>query len=350
MRIIDKDLEEDRIRLRTENLNDLWHLENIISPGDVLIAQTWRRRKSENDKIRPERQEKERVNLAIKVKDVEFHKHSNQLRIFGKIEKGRDVGEHHTIKIDKDSKFTLIKKWKSDHLDRIKEAEKASERPTVLLIAVDDERASFGLVRQYGLEELGEVTSNVSGKMYDSDRGASEKEYLGEVCSTIKDYVDNKDISSVIVAGPGIVKKKINSILKEKYSEIAENTHLGNTSNTGKSGLNEIIRRGIVRRVSEEDRTSLETSLVEDMLKRVSTDGKATYGKDEVEKAARMGAIEKLLVLDKKLRKDRKMITPVINKTRETGGEVFVISSEHEAGEKLNRLGGVGALLRYRME
>lgn len=349
MRIIYKNLEENRIELRTENLNDLWHLEQIISPGDVLTAETWRRRKSESDKIRPERQEKERVTLSIRVKDVEFHEYSNQLRVLGKIEKGQDIGEHHTIRIDKDFRFTLTKDWETDHLERLEEAEKASKRPKVLLVAIDDETATFGLVRQYGLEEFGEVTSTASGKMYSSDRDASEKEYHGEVCSTIKNFVESKDIPSVIIAGPGLTKKKVHSRLKEKYPQIAENTHLGNTSHTGKSGLNEIIRRGIVKRVSEEDRASLETSLVEEMLKRVSENGKATYGEDEAKKAAEMGAIEKLLVSDEKLRKEREKVAPIIKETRNKGGEAFIVSSEHEAGEKLSRLGGLGALLRYRI-
>lgn len=349
MRIIYKDLKNNRVKLRTENLNDLWHLDRIISPGDVITANTWRRKKSESDKIRPERQEKERVKLSIRVKDVKFHKHSNNLRVLGKIEKGPNTGEHHTINIDKDKEFVLTKKWGSDHLERLEEARKSSDRPKVLLVALDDETATFGLVRQYGLEELGDITSTKSGKMYESNREASEKEYYGEVCSTIKNYVESKKIPSVIVAGPGLTKKEIQSMLREKYPEIAEEIHLGNTSNVGKSGLNEIIRRGIVKRVSEKDRASLETDLIEKLIERVSKNGKATYGKEEIEKAAKMGAIEKLLISDKKLRRNREEIIPIIEKTRNAGGKIFIVSSEHEAGEQLIRLGGIGALLRYRV-
>ncbi|KXA96000.1 hypothetical protein AKJ38_04115 [candidate division MSBL1 archaeon SCGC-AAA259I14] len=349
MRIIYKDLKNNRVKLNTENLNDLWHLEQIISPGDIITSVTWRRPKTKDDKIRPERQEKERVKLSIQVKDVNFHKHSNRLRVLGKIEKGPDLGEHHTINIVTDSKFTLTKHWESDHLERLEEAKKASKRPKVLLIALDDETATFGLVRQYGLEELGEITSTTSGKMYESDRESSEKEYYGEICSKIRNYMENKNIPSVIIAGPGFTKKKIHSLLKEKHPKIAENTHLGNTSNVGKSGLNEIIRRGIVKRVSEEDRASLETDLIEEMLEKVSKNGKATYGKKEVEKAAKMGAIEKLLVSVEQLRKDRKNIIPIIERTRNTGGEVYIVSSEHEAGTQLARIGGLGAILRYRI-
>lgn len=349
MRIVHKDLENNRIKLQTENLNDLWHLQHLISPEDVITSVTWRRPESETDKIRPERQEKKRVKLSLRVKDLEFQKFSNKLRVLGEIEKGPDIGSHHTINLDTDSKFTLTKEWKKEHLERLKEAKKASKRPKVLLVAVDDEIATFGIVRQYGLEELSEITSSTSGKMYESDREASENEYYGKICSAIENYVRNKNTPSVILAGPGLVKKEIYSFLQEKYPEIAKKTHLGNTSHTGTSGLNEIIRRGIVKRVSEEDRASLETELIEEMMKKVSKNGKATYGMENVKKAAKAGAIDKLLISDKQLRKNRKNIEPIIEQSRKTGANIYIVSSEHEAGNQLARIGGAAALLRYKL-
>ncbi len=343
-------MDNDRIKLRTENLNDLWHLQHLISPGDVLTATTWRRPQSDDDKIRSERREKKRMKLSVRVKEVEFQEFSNKLRVLGKIVKGTDLGDHHTINIGIDSKFVLAKdSWESDHLERLEEARKASNRPIVLLVAVDDEEATFGLVRQYGLQQLGEITSTRSGKMYDSDREASKSEYYGEICSTIENHVADKDISSVIVAGPGFTKKDIYSFLKENYPDIAEKTHLGNTSHTGRSGLNEIIKRGIVERVSREDRTSKETSLVDELMEGVSKEGKATYGIEKVEEAAEAGAVEKLLVSDVVLREERESVRPLMEKVRNKGGDVEVISSEHDAGKQFSRMGGIGALLRYKL-
>ncbi len=349
MRIIHKDLKEGKIKLLTENLNDLWHLQHIIEPGDIVTSITWRRLKTETDKVRADRQEKERIKLSIEVIKTEFQKFSNQLRVLGEIIEGTDLGEHHTIKIDNNTKFTLRKKWKTDQLERLKEARKASRRPVVLLIALDDENATFGLVRQYGLEEIGEIGSNISGKMYKSDKESSEREYYLKICKFIKNLVEEKEIPSIIVAGPGFAKKEVYSTIKEKYPDLTQKIHLGNTSNTGSSGLNEIIRRGIVKRVSEEDRTSLETELISEMMEEISKNGKATYGLEEVKNAVSAGAVEKLLVSDKTLRNERGTIEPIMEKARNTGSEIFVISSEHESGNQLARIGGVGAILRYRI-
>ena len=349
MRIIHKDLDEDRMKLQTENLNDLWHLQHLICPEDIVTAMTWRRPKSETDKVRPERREKERVKLSIRVKEVEFQKFSSNLRVLGVIEEGDDLGNHHTVKLDTDSKFVLTKDWGQEDLDRVEEAKEESDRPEVLLVALDDEVATFGLVRQYGMEKMGEVVSSKSGKMYESDRELSEKEFFGEVCSKIKNHVDSEEVPSIIIAGPGMSKKKILSFMEDEHIDLVDDVHLGNTSHTGTSGLNEIVKRGIVKRVSEEDRISKETELVEELLKRISSDGKATYGLEEIEQAVGMGAIETLLVSDERLRKDREEVAPLIETARQKGAEVEIISSEHDAGVQLSKIGGLAALLRYKV-
>ncbi len=105
-----------------------------------------------------------------------------------------------------------------------------------------------------------------------------------------------------------------------------------------------------MKRVSDEDRTSLESDLVEEMMSKISKEGKATYGFEKVKKSAEAGAIEKLLVSDELLREEREKIEPLIERARNTGSDVLIISSEHESGSQLARMGGLGAILRYRID
>ncbi|MBS3815034.1 MAG: mRNA surveillance protein pelota [Hadesarchaea archaeon] len=348
MRIIHKNLQEQKIKISTETLDDLWHLKNIIDPGDLISSITWRRPKSETDKIRPERRKKERVKVIIQVEKTEFHEFANRLRILGEIIKGQDKGEHHTLNVDTNSKLTIIKEWKDDHLQRLEEAQKASKRPKILLIAVDNESATFGLVRQYGLEKLTRIESKTSGKLYESERESTEKEFYNEIISTMKNLMKQKEIPKVIIAGPGFTKKEIHSHLKEKEPNLAPKVSLGNTSTGGKSGLNEIIKRGIVKRVSKKDRISFETELLEKLMNEITENGLATYGIKKTKKTAEMGAIKHILIADEILRKKREKIEPLLKQTQETGGKITILSTEHEAGKKLMNLGGIGALLRYK--
>ncbi|KXB01913.1 hypothetical protein AKJ45_03855, partial [candidate division MSBL1 archaeon SCGC-AAA261F19] len=215
-------------------------------------------------------------------------------------------------------------------------------------LAVNDESATFGLVRQYGLEKMGRIDSTASGKLYESDRKSERSRFYQKICSMMKDYMEIKNIKAAIIAGPGFPKKELYSRLKEKFPDIASRTHLGTTSTGGEAGLNEIVRRGIVKRVLKDDRISFETGLIEKMMKGITKEGLATYGFEDVKSALNQGAVEMLLVADDLLRKNRKKVEPLLDLARNTGGRAVIVSTEHEAGKQLSRLGGLGALLRFR--
>jgi protein pelota len=85
----------------------------------------------------------------------------------------------------------------------------------------------------------------------------------------------------------------------------------------------------------------------------IATDGPVAYGPGEVATALKGGAVETLLVADETLRRGREAgkedIDGIMEAARSTGGEVVVLSVEFEPGRRLERLGGVAALLRYRI-
>ncbi len=82
-------------------------------------------------------------------------------------------------------------------------------------------------------------------------------------------------------------------------------------------------------------------------MEEISTNGNAAYGPDEVENAAMAGAVETLLVLDSVLRE--KDLDSVIHAVEQQKGTVVVVSGEHDGGKQLAALGGVGAILRYKL-
>ena len=100
MRVLHRDPKTGEIKMRVENPDDLWHLHNLLLPGDLVRASTTRREEVKSDKVRPERGEKVRVTLTIRVEGVEFQAFSDRLRITGVIVDGpQDLGRHHTLNI-----------------------------------------------------------------------------------------------------------------------------------------------------------------------------------------------------------------------------------------------------------
>ena len=67
MRVLQRDPKTGEIKVRVENADDLWHLHNLVLSGDSVRASTYRREEVKTDKVRPERGEKVRVTLTIRV-------------------------------------------------------------------------------------------------------------------------------------------------------------------------------------------------------------------------------------------------------------------------------------------
>jgi protein pelota len=118
------------------------------------------------------------------------------------------------------------------------------------------------------------------------------------------------------------------------------------------AGIQEALRSGVLAKTLKNIRIAEETRFVEEVLARLgrsTTD--VTYGANEVARAIEYGAVERLLVADIILREasdqDRTTIEGLMRNVESKGGQVTVISTEHEAGAKLQSLGGIAALLRF---
>src|SRR5437773_2135969 len=171
MRVLHRDPKTGEIKMRVENPDDLWHLHNLLLPGDLVRASTTRREEVKSDKVRPERGEKVRVTLTIRVEGVEFQAFSDRLRITGVIVEGpQDLGRHHTLNVGVEDVLSIIKTWKVHELRRIDEAVAAAQKPLVAFLALDDEEALIAQLRQYGVRELASIRAPGHGKMFPPGR------------------------------------------------------------------------------------------------------------------------------------------------------------------------------------
>jgi len=117
-----------------------------------------------------------------------------------------------------------------------------------------------------------------------------------------------------------------------------------------------VLKRGAVEEVQAETRIAEEADRIDELTKRIAEGAKVAYGPDSVAEAADFGAVEELLVLDEHLRRERSAaewsvdVDEIIETTEQKGGEVVVFSGEFDPGQQLANLGGIAALLRYRIE
>ncbi len=347
MKVIFKDLKHGEIKIVPENLDDIWHLYNIIDKGDLVKAITYRTDEQKEDKIRSKKVEKKRMKLGIRVADVKFHEFSDRLRIHGTIEEGpQDLGSFHTLNIDADKMeaLTIIKQeWRDYQLQRIDEAVKLRNQEIITFVSLDEDDATIAVLRQSGVQFITEISSKRSGKMFESKD--TNPDFFGEILSVVK--TNKKKDSTLVIVGPGFTKDHFLKFGKEKDSQLFEKCIVHGTGQPGMNGINEAIKTGIIEQITKENRVVYETNLIEKLFTEIKKDGLSTYGKDEVKNALQNGAVDRLLITDTMIRKD--LGEELLKLAKENKSEFTIINTMHEAGKKMEGIGGVGALLRFKI-
>ena len=341
MRVLHRDPKTGEIKVRVENADDLWHLHNLVQPGDLVRASTYRREDVKSDKVRPERGEKVRVTLTIRVEGVEFQPFSDRLRVTGVIVEGpQDLGRHHTLNLAVEDVLSIIKTWKAHELRRIDEAVAAAQKPLVAFVSLDDEEALLAQLRQYGVRELATIRAPSHGKMFPT--GDTQTEFFKEIGAKLRSMEIGE---ALVVVGPGFTRDSFLEYLKAHEPALAGKVHVHGTAHAGMQGIQEALRAGVGAKVFGESRVGYETQLVEKLLEAIATNEPCAYGIAEVGEAVDAGAVETLLVSDAVVREPN--VEELMRAVESARGSVVLVSRHHEAGKKLEALGGIAALLRF---
>jgi protein pelota len=355
MRIADRQQVEggkERITLVPESLDDLWHLTYVLEPGALVSGDTTRRIQRNDDQMRDTGGEREHMHVTLEIDDVEFARFANRLRVGGVIvdcSREDQLGHHHTLNVEERSEIEVEKEWKSDQLERLQEAVEATESPDVAIATVEEGEAHVHTVAQYGVDEHATITGTTGKGEYAASRTELFDE-LGAVLARL-------DVDAVILAGPGFTKRDALEHVTEEYPELADLLTTVDTASVGDRGVHEVLKRGAVEEVQAETRIAREAELIDELMARIADGTEVAYGPDEVAEAADYGAIEQLLVLDDRLRTERTDegewavdVDRIIERVEQQGGEVTVFSGEFDPGQQLRNLGGIAALLRYRLQ
>jgi len=342
----------ERITLVPESLDDLWHLQYVLEPGDRIEGQTTRRIQREDDRVRDTGGQREPMGVVLAVEDVEFHKFANRLRVSGEIEgasREDQIGHHHTLNVEEFDEVTIEKAWKPDQLERLEEAEEARENPDIAIVTVEEGAAYVHTVSQYGTEEY----ASIAGPTGKGEYARARSELFSELASVLASL----DVDAIVLAGPGFTKEDAKKHVADDHPELAELITTVDTSSVGDRGVHEVLKRGVLEEVQAETRIAEEAELIDELMRRIKEGETAVYGPEAVAEAAEYGAVETLLILDQRLREERGGegewgidANGVIESVERQGGDVTVFSAEFDPGKQLSGLGGIAALLRYRIQ
>jgi len=334
METIEKDLRHGRLVLRIDVPEDLWHLGQVLQPGDVVKSRTMRK-VSVKQGGEMKMGDKKPMTLAIALEKSGFDETTGALRLTGRIVEGPEdaqLSSYHTLQVEPGTTLTITKRrWSQYQLRRIEESRE--RQPKVLVCVLDREEADIAMVQESGIRLIARIDCRDP-----EDRDGYHSEILKLISM-------QQGWDKAVVAGPGFEAENLLRFAKGANPDIASKALLEHCSHTGVPGITEVLKRS-GERILKESRIGKESRLVEEVLSRIHSGGLVTYGKGEAEKAVGLGAVETLIVSREKLAD----FEGLMERCESMGGRIAMVTADHQLGEQFLHIGGIAAFLRFRLE
>jgi protein pelota len=344
------DKKKRRVKLRIEGEDDLWTLRTVLREGDIVTAKTTRDVKvSETG----EAQRKPMV-LSVEVKNVEFQPFSGSLRVKGIIREGPDKyglkGSWHSFSFKPGMELVVEKPegWSKGLLDRVSRKRYTGK---ALVAAVDYDEYAIALIGVQGLKMLEEGDIYLPGKDDPSREQVLERE-LSSIANRVVEYASKNNVDTIVIVGPGFLKdllaSKVRTLLPNKRV-LTDDASMG-----GVKGVEEALRRDKVSEALREVEAVKAGLVVEEFNKLLVRDqDMVAYTPRDVARVARLGAVDKIVMLDELLYspddETRRLAEEILENADKYRAEVLIVPSKSPVARLLLPFGGIIGLLRYKV-
>lgn len=347
--MIKVDYDKGVLEIKPFSGEELWKVYHLIDKNDLASAETIRVVKIDGDeKIR------RKVFMKIMVEEVEFNISSETIHLRGRVlECPEDLegvkGHYHTLSIGVGDSLILEKQEISPIHEKILNQEVNIRK--LIIVAVELGTATIAIVKDYGVVESKVIEQEISGKNLPEEHEASVRRLFKEVINALRELWI-KEKPRIIVIGPSVIRELLLRFIEEEHKDI-HSAIVGcfHASGGTISAVNEFLKSGEMKVVAKELKSIDEITAVEALLKSIAEE-KAVYGIEDTWKAVERGAVSHLIIHVKLASKSRELLNKVADMLRlveSYGGKVTIVSGRHESADKLINIGGIGAILRYRI-
>ena len=123
------------------------------------------------------------------------------------------------------------------------------------------------------------------------------------------------------------------------------------TGSHGYRGVKEVLKKSSVRKLVSKLNSANEMKLMDELLTHIGKEtGLGIYSLPKVKMAIEYKAVKTLMATSNFFAKNRDVLEALLIKLRAQKGNFHIINSESEAGKQLDGIGGIGALLHFRVE
>ena len=197
-----------------------------------------------------------------------------------------------------------------------------------------------------------------------SNHDKAMSNFFQKLLEAIVKNINFEIVKCIIVGSPGFTKDQFGNFLADnisnnKHYEILQKNLSKfiyvHCSNGYKQALSEILSKPQIMNQIKNTKAADDVNVMEKFNEILSKDmERIIFGIKAVIIADEKNAIECLIVSDDYIRKitpaTRKIVSSILKRTKDSGGEVFKMSSMHYTGEKINAFGGITAILKYVIE
>jgi peptide chain release factor subunit 1 len=223
------------------------------------------------------------------------------------------------------------------------------------LLVIDKQEATIGLLKGKSIKILKKIDSFVPGKFKAGGQSANrfarireelKKMFFNKVAEEMAEKFRGENIKGILVGGPFPTKEEfvngnyLPTDIKNKILALID------LSYTDESGLEELVNKA--EDVIKNSEVAEEKRIVKEFFKKLATDPDfVVYGLADTKKALELGAVDTLLISEDK---DEKIMNELIELAKMFGTDVKIISKETQEGVQFANLGGIGGILRYKLE
>ena len=338
--------------ISAEDLDDLFTLRRIIEINDTIITDTTRSIKQKSEFSRPDKGERVKIRILLRIETIKFDGTVDRIRIGGTILNSDNQlvpkGVHHSISIKVDDMIILEKKqWKKIQADILKN----SGNDTIyLLISIDTQEAAIALVTGTHVKILPNIYSGQSGKRFQGSRriNANIESFFEEILLGIRSVTNlHAQKQMLILFGPGETKRRFFNFLAKEFNE--KITVLEGIDVAGEDGIFVSLRSTSLKELLKASKIGIVSSMLDKLIYLIhSGDPKYAIGVNEVRNAVNNKSIESLIYSNSILEKlDEGEFIDLLNSTEAVGAKIYGVDASTDIGLRVSSLGGIVGLLRF---
>lgn len=339
-----------------EDADDLFTLRRIIENGDQIFADTTRVIKRVQEYARPDKGERIKVRVSIRVENISLDDMVDRLRITGIITNTDNElvprGTHHSLTVQVGDTITIDKnrKWNDVETNILR---RSGNSTNFILVAIDAQEAAVAKISGTHLKIIPNIYSGQSGKRYQhaAKNNPNIEIFFEDIAKTVQSIFSAADNNStIIIFGPGETKRRFYNLLVVKQKlEKGKVSIIDGVDVAGEDGIFVFLRSSAIKEAMSSSKLATVSSILDEVMRMVhNSEAKYAMGMQEVSNAASIKAIEYLVFSDSIFKTiDESDIVKLLNLIESHGAKSFAVDSSTDIGWRVSSLGGIVALLRY---